>query len=127
LLVEPINGKYRTTDLPAGTNSVKFDGSHVLAICSDRLVQVDPISRTLVGEKPYTDLLDADQWHGNWIVLANKQLYSSSDDANQSITPPSEDLAFCAQLDSSAVVASRNGNIWKFQDHQFLPIETGKS
>jgi hypothetical protein len=127
LLVEPINGKYRTTDLPAGTNSVKFDGSHVLAICSDRLVQVDPISRTLVGEKPYTDLLDADQWHGNWIVIANKQLYSSSDDANQSITPPSEDLAFCAQLDSSAVVASRNGNIWKFQDHQFLPIETGKS
>src|ERR1700724_1665379 len=83
LLVDASNGKYRTTDLPADTNSVKFDGSRVLAICSDR--------------------------------------------ADQGIAPPREDLAFCAQLDSSAVVASRNGNIWRFQDHKFSPIETGKS
>jgi hypothetical protein len=127
LLVDAINGKYRTTDLPADTNGVKFDGSHILAICNDRLVQVDPVIGSSVGEKPYPDLRDADQWHGQWIVLASNQLHSSTDAADQSITPPKEDLAFCAQLDSSAVVASRNGNIWRFQDRQFSPIETGKS
>ncbi len=127
LLVDAINGKYRTTDLPADTNSVKFDGSHVLAICNDRLVQVDPETRSSVGERPYPNLRDADQWHGQWIVLAGNQLHSSTDGADQSVTPPKEDLAFCAQLDSSAVVASRNGNIWRFQDRQFSPIETGKS
>jgi hypothetical protein len=127
LLVDTSNGKYRTTDLPADTNSVKFDGSRVLAICGDRLVQVDPITRSLVGEKPYPNLHAADQWHGQWIVLAGNQLYSSSDGAGQGITPPREDLAFCAQLDSSAVVASRNGSIWRFQDRKFSPIETGKS
>ncbi len=127
LLVDAINGKYRTTDLPADTNSVKFDGSRVLAICSDRLVQVDPITRSLVGEKSYPNLHAADQWHGQWIVLAGNQLYSSSDGADQGVTSPSGDLAFCVQLDSSAVVASRNGNIWRFQDHKFSPIETGKS
>src|SRR5438105_4699172 len=36
LLVDAINGKYRTTDLPGDTNNIKFDGSRVLAICSDR-------------------------------------------------------------------------------------------
>jgi hypothetical protein len=127
LLVDTSNGKYRTTDLPADTNSVKFDGSRVLAICGDRLVQVDPITRSLVGEKPYPNLHSADQWHGQWIVLAGNQLYASSDGAGQGITPPREDLAFCAQLDSSAVVASRNGSIWRFQDRKFSPIETGKS
>jgi hypothetical protein len=127
LLVDAVNGKYRMTDLPADTKSVKFDGSHILAICNDRLVQVDPVTRSLVGEKPYSDLRDADQWHGQWIVLASNQLHSSSGGTDQSITPPKEDLAFCAQLDSSAVVASRNGNIWRFQDRQFSPIETGKS
>jgi hypothetical protein len=127
LLVDASNGKYRTTDLPADTNSVKFDGSRVLAICSERLVQVDPITRSLVGEKSYPNLHAADQWHGLWIVLAGNQLYSSSNGADQAITPPTEDLAFCAQLESSAVVASRNGSIWRFQDHEFSPIETGKS
>jgi hypothetical protein len=127
LLVDAANGKYRTTDLPADTKSVKFDGSHILAIGNDRLLQVDPVTRSTIGETAYPDLRDADQWHGKWIVLANNQFHSSSDVADQSITPPREDLAFCAQLDSSAVVAGRNGNIWKFQDHQFSPIETGKS
>jgi hypothetical protein len=127
LLVDAVNGKYRTTDLPADTKSVKFDGSHILAIGTDRLVQADPITGNSIGEKAYPDLRDADQWHGKWIVLANNQLYSSSDVSGQSITPPREDVAFCAQLDSSTVVASPNGNIWKFQDHEFSPIETGKS
>jgi hypothetical protein len=127
LLVDAINRKYRTTDLPADTNCVKFDGSHILAICNDRLVQVDPVTRSSVGEKSYPQLRDADQWHGQWIVLAGNQLHSSSVGSDESITPPREDLAFCAQLDSSAVVASRNGNIWRFKDHQFSPIETGKS
>jgi len=126
LLVDAANGKYRTTELPADTKSVKFDGSHILAIGTDRLVQVDPVSRSSIGEKPYPDLRDADQWHGKWIVLTNNQLYSSTD-PDQSITLPREDVAFCAQLDSSAVVASPNGNIWRFQDHEFSPIETGKS
>src|SRR6266478_381297 len=127
LLVDANNGKYRTTDLPADTNGVKFDGSRILAICNDRLVQVDPITRSSIGEKSYPNLRAADQWNGKWIVLAGNQLYSSSNGADQGIPPPSEDLAFCAQLDSSAVLASRNGNIWRFQDHQFSPIETGKS
>jgi hypothetical protein len=90
-------------------------------------VQVDPASRSSIAERAYPELRDADQWHDKWIVLANNQLHSSSDAADQNITPPREDLAFCAQLDSSAVVASRNGNIWRFQDHEFSPIETGKS
>ena len=127
LLVDAVNGKYRMTDLPADTKSVKFDGSHILAIGNDRLVQVDPASRSSIAERAYPELRDADQWHDKWIVLANNQLHSSSDAADQNITPPREDLAFCAQLDSSAVVASRNGNIWRFQDHEFSPIETGKS
>jgi hypothetical protein len=127
LLVDAVNGKYRTADLPADTKSVKFDGSHILAIGVDRLLQVDPITRDSIGDKVYPDLRDADQWHGKWIVLANNQLHSSSDAADQSMSLPREDVAFCAQLDSSAVVASRNGNIWRFQDHEFSPIETGKS
>ena len=126
LLIDALNGKYRATELPADTKSVKFDGSHILAIGTDRLVQVDPVTGTSIGEKAYPDLRDADQWHGKWIVLANNQLHSSTD-ADQSITPPREDVVFCAQLDSSAVVASHNGNIWRFQDHEFSPIETGKS
>jgi hypothetical protein len=127
LLVDAVNGKYRNTDLPADTKIIKFDGSHILAIGTDRLVQVDPITRNSIGEKAYPDLRDADQWHGKWVVLASNQLYSSSDPAGQGITPPREDVAFCAQLDSSAVVASPNGNIWRLQDHEFSPIETGKS
>jgi hypothetical protein len=127
LLVDASNGKYRTTDLPADTNGVKFDGSRILAICNDRLMQVDPITGSSVGEKSYPNLRAADQWNDKWIVLAGNQLYSSNNGADQGISPPKEDLAFCAQLDSSAVVAGRNGNIWRFQDHQFSPIETGKS
>ena len=127
LLVDALNGKFRTTDLPADTKNIKFDGTRILAIGNDRFVQVAPVTGSSTGEKAYPDLRDADQWHGKWIVLAGSQLHSSSDAADQSITPPREDLAFCAQLDSSAVVASRNGNIWRFQDREFSPIETGKS
>src|SRR5260221_3379454 len=124
LLVDAINGKYRTTDLPADTNSIKFDGSHILAICNDRLVQVDPVTRSFVGEKPYSNLRDADQWHGQWIVLASNQLHSSSGGTDQSITPPKEDLAFCAQLDSSAVVGRPNGHILRVLERPTFSVDT---
>ena len=127
LLIDAISGKYRSTDLPADTKSVKFDGSHILAVCSDRLVQLDPISRDSTGQKSYSDLRDADQWHGKWIVLAGNQVLSSKDATDQSTTAPSDNLAYCAELDSSSVVADRDGHLWKFQDGHFLPIETGET
>jgi hypothetical protein len=127
LLIDAVNGKYRTTDLPADTKSAKFDGSHILAICSDRLVQLDPISRNSIEQKSYSELRDADQWRGKWIVLAGNQVLSSRDGSDQSTPAPSDNLAYCAQLDSSSVVAGRDGHLWKFQDNQFLPIEAGET
>lgn len=127
LLIDTENGKKRTAALPIGTNSIKFDGSHILAICNDRLVQLDPATGNSVGERSYTDLRDADQWREKWIVLAGNQVHFSDNGADQSITSPSENLAFCAQLDSSVVVANRDGNLWKFQDSRFLPIESGEN
>ncbi|HZC35107.1 MAG TPA: hypothetical protein VE242_05815, partial [Chthoniobacterales bacterium] len=80
---------------------------------------------SLVGEKAYADLHDADLWRGKWIVLAGNQLFSSTEGSNQGISPPDDHLAYCAQLDSSPIVASQNGNLWKLEDHHFRPIETG--
>jgi hypothetical protein len=127
LFIDAGNGKNRTAALPPTTNGIKFDGSHILALCSDRIVQVDPATGSAVGEKAYDDLRDADQWRGKWVVLSANQLRSSTDGADPSVAPPIENLAFCAQLDSSAVVAGRNGILWKYQDRHFLPIETGES
>jgi hypothetical protein len=127
LLIDPGTGKNRATALPAGTRSVKFDGSHILAIANDRMIQVDPATGGLGEQKQYPDLQDADQWRSKWIILANDQVHSSADDGNQTVTPPNEKLVFCAQLDSSAVVAAQNGKLWKYQDHQFFPIETGET
>jgi len=127
LLIDTGTGKNRVTALPAGTRSIKFDGSHILAIANDRMIQVDPATGGLGEEKQYTDLQDADQWRGKWIALAGDQVHSSGDDGNQTMAPPSEKLVFCAQLDSSAVLAAQNGKLWKYQDHQFTPIETGET
>jgi hypothetical protein len=125
LFIDAGNGKNHTAALPSDTDNIKFDGVHIVAICSDRLVQLDAATGSSVGEKSYTDLHDADQWHGKRIVLAGNQVRSSDESSDQSITPPTSNLAYCAQLDSSAVVASQNGNLWKYQDGHFVPIETG--
>jgi hypothetical protein len=125
LLIASGNGTNHAAALPRDANSIKFDGVHIVALCGDRVVQLDPTNANSVGEKPYIDLRDADQWHGKWIVLAGNQVFSSGDDSNQSVPPPADHLAYCAQLDSSAIVASQNGNLWKLEDHHFRPIETG--
>ncbi len=127
LLVDTGNGKNRAVALPTGTNSIKYDGSRILAVCGDRLVQIDPTTGNSVAEKSYTDLRDADQWRGKWIVIADHQVHSSGDASDQGTTPPSENLAYCAQLDSTAVVASPDGKLWKYQDSHFLPIAAGET
>lgn len=127
LLIDPGNGTNHTAALPRDTNSIKFDGAHIVAICSDRFVQFDPTTGSSVGEKLYTDLRDADQWHGKWIVLTGNQVRSSIDGSHESVSPQADNLAFCAQLESSAVVASQNGKLWKLQDSHFVPIETGEA
>jgi hypothetical protein len=128
LLVDPVNGKYRDTPLPPDTGNVKFDGSHILAIGENRIIRLDPITRQSVEEKSYPGLRDADQWRGKRIALTNNEVISSNENgAEQTLSPPTNDLVRCAALESSAVVAAGDGRLWKLQDGAFLPIQTGEA
>jgi hypothetical protein len=128
LLVDAVNGKYRDTPLPADTRNVKFVGSHLLAIGENRVVLLDPVARVSVEEKSYPGLRDADQWRSKRIALTGTQVISSDENSGeQSLSPPTDDLARCAQLDSSAVVAAGDGRLWKLQDGRFMPIQTGET
>jgi hypothetical protein len=128
LLVDPSSSKYRGATLPADTRNVKFDGSQVLAIGENRTVRLDPITQETVEEKSYSGLRDFDQWHGKRIALTDKQIISSNENgSDKSLSPPTDNLIRCAQLDSSAVVASSDGHLWKLQDGNFMSIPTGET
>jgi hypothetical protein len=43
------------------------------------------------------------------------------------LKPPDSEVIRCALLDSSLVVATRNGKLWKLADDHFDPVETGET
>jgi len=109
----------KPTTLTFSPQTIKANGSNVLAFDSTQLALIDPTSGVRVSQQNLPDIRDADAFGNRTVVLTGSQVRYQIDDTSQDLKPPADDLFRCAVLTSSIVVATKESNVWKLDGQEF--------
>jgi hypothetical protein len=107
--------------------TIKANGSNVLAFDSTQLALIDPTSGARVSQQNLPDVRDADSFGNRTVVLTGGQIRYQIDDTSLDLKPPADDLFRCAVLTSSIVVATKESKVWKLDGHEFAAVDAGET
>jgi hypothetical protein len=126
-LFESNGNRSKLTTLTFSAQTVKADGSNILAFDSTQLALIDPASGAQISQQNLPDARDADAFGNRTVVLTGDQIRYQIDDISRDLKPPARNLFRCAVLTTSIVVATREANVWKLDGQEFAAIVAGES
>lgn len=111
-------------DLP-GRLRLKAAGPGLLLLGQDRVEVLDPKTQTVVWREKGEGLRDVDSDGTRTLLLRDQGPVLLNGQNRQSLEPPARDLAYAAVLQSTILVGTEAGKLWRLDGPQALPLETG--
>jgi hypothetical protein len=127
LIVNPNQSDSRVlpTRLPA--TRVKSSGTDLLLFNSEQLALIEPATGNVIWQKQLQAVRDADVYGDRIVAIEGNGIWFETASVPRQVTPPDGELMRCAVLDSSLVVAAKNGTLWKLTDDHFDPVDIGQT
>ncbi len=126
VMLESNGNRNKTIPLAFTPLTIKSAGPHLLLFDKAQVMFIDPTSGAEVSRQNFSDVRDADALADRLVVLSGEQIKYQANGPLQDLKPPATDLFRCAILNSSMVVGSKDGHIWKLNDQEFTAVDTGE-
>jgi hypothetical protein len=107
--------------------TIKAAGPNLLLFDKSQAMLIDQASGAEVARQNLSDLRDADALGNRMVALSGSQITYQVDGASQDLKAPAENLYRCAVLNSTIVVASKDGKFWKLDGPEFAAMDAGET
>jgi len=127
LIAAPNQSNLVALPLTLPATRIKSSGNSLLLFNSEQLELIDPATGNILWQKPLPSIRDADAYGDRMVAIANDGIRLETASIPRLLKPPDGEAIRCALLDSSLVVATKDGRLWKLTDDHFDPVETGET
>jgi len=127
LIAAPNQSNVKALPLTLPATRIKSSGNDLLLFNSDQLELIDPATGNVLWQKPLPSIRDADAYGDRMVAIGEEGVRLETASIPRLLKPPDSEVVRCALLDSSLVVATKNGKLWKLADDHFDPVETGET
>ena len=127
LIAAPNQSNLRVLPLTLPATGIKSSGSNLLLFNLDQLELIEAATGNILWQKPLPSIRDADAYGDRMVAIGEDGIRLETASIPRLLKPPDSEVIRCALLDSSLVVATKNGKLWKLADDHFDPVETGET
>ena len=127
LIAAPNRSNLMALSLTLPATRIKSSGNNLLLFNSEQLELIGSATGNILWQKPLPSIRDADAYGDRVVTIAEDGIRLETASIPRLLKPPDGEAVRCALLDSSLVVATKDGMLWKLTDDHFDPVETGET